>query len=101
MTTTTEYTTHIDGSGVDLRTGLGERFAIGEDELREGGWEYRPVCERGHCDEGECPACVYCSGEEVPGVLVVLERWHNDNHAGVYRFCYEEPCRALRGDTHS
>lgn len=26
----------------------------------------------------------------------VLEAWHNEQHAGVYRFCYEQPCLDLR-----
>lgn len=32
---------------------------------------------------------------------VVMERWHNEHHAGVFRLCYESPCRSLRGDTHA
>lgn len=26
----------------------------------------------------------------------VMRRWHNDHHAGVVQFCYEQPCADLR-----
>lgn len=27
---------------------------------------------------------------------IVMERWHNEHHEGVYRLCYEQPCLDLR-----
>ena len=28
-------------------------------------------------------------------VLKTVENWHNETHAGVFRFCDEQPCSAL------
>lgn len=47
-------------------------------------------CKEDHCGTDEC-TCDACSLE----VTAVLEAWHNDTHAGVYRFCGESPCREM------
>ena len=44
-------------------------------------------CPAEHCDDG---SCVCNAGGSI------LARWHDDNHAGAYRFCYEQPCKDIR-----
>lgn len=34
--------------------------------------------------------------ERLDAALRALEQWHNDNHAGVLRFCDEQPCQDIR-----
>lgn len=34
---------------------------------------------------------------ELDQISDVLERFHNDEHPGSFRFCYERPCREVAG----
>lgn len=53
---------------------------ISVEELRRAGWVWR-----GEPDESQT----------WDGALVIVEKWHDDNHEGVFRFCSESPCREL------
>lgn len=78
--------TYVDES-TDTKT------LVPEDAIREAGWmresEEEP-CHLDHCEDDSCD----CPSPRP--VLDVLERWHNENHPGVIRFCDERPCSDLR-----
>ena len=98
-TTTPEYTFGVSETGVDIHW-PGPTLTIEPEALRLGGWEFKPTCDRHHCDDGDCPECTlghlddYAASEESP--LRVLERWHADaGHFGALRHCDHEPCKGL------
>lgn len=79
---------------VDL-VGGGCTVTVDETLIRESGWirdgDQEPEgCLRQHCDDETCD----CT--EVEAALEVLERWHNEAHSGVVRFCDERPCSDFR-----
>lgn len=37
--------------------------------------------------------------EQIDQVVEVIERFHDDEHTGPFRFCYERPCREVAGIT--
>lgn len=50
-----------------------------------------------HCDCGEpCPPEHEGLFDDQAAVRQIMEDWHNGQHAGVFRFCYEQPCHDLR-----
>lgn len=56
-----------------------------------------PPCAEAHCENARmCLQYDQPVPESHP--IIVLERWHNDDsgHAGAFRFCDVEPCRAMR-----
>lgn len=87
MTTTSDsYTITVDGGGVDLHW-QGQTFTVEPDDLRTGGWEFEPTCDRDHCGDGDCAPC---TGAEA------LKRWHDaQGHHGPLWLCYEEPCKPV------
>lgn len=94
-TTTPEYTITVDRNGAVLHW-QGQVFTIEPDDLRGGGWEFEPSCERDHCGDGDCPECAYCASDPGSMPAAVLERWHADQrHPGRIDLCHEQPCHLL------
>lgn len=97
MTTPTkpEYSFTVDQDGVDVHW-QAQTLTIEASDLTLGGWEFKPTCDRDHCDEGSCPECPWCAGDPGSTPSVVLDRWHADEgHPGPLRLCYEEPCKSV------
>lgn len=97
MSTAVEYTLTVDKGGATLLW-QGQTFEVEASDLREGGWEFEPACERDHCDDGTCAPCPYCDGDGVtPPVAEMLKRWHDDEsgHSGPFKFCDHEPCKGI------
>lgn len=86
--------TIVDDEGVETE--------VSEEELAEAGWiresdaaDYVDPCGLEHCGGDEC-SCAQIS----PEALAVLTDWHDENHAGVFRLCYETPCKALLAEVY-
>lgn len=57
---------------------------------------FKPNDENDPCEETHC-GTEWCDCDAMNAeATAVLERWHNDTHPGVLRFCDHSPCAELR-----
>lgn len=84
--------TDVDTSGVGIRVTHGDvelEHVIPADDLRREDW-IRVDEAPDHCQHATAQPLDFGADS-----LQVMEEWHNGQHAGVFRVCSEEPCRAL------
>ena len=51
-------------------------------------------CNHAALEEDDYDA-ISCDGIVVNDPTEIVERWHNDEHSGGFRFCDQQPCHAI------
>ncbi len=96
MTTAPEYVITVDDTGVMIEW-KGETLIVEPSDLERGGWH--ESCELDHCDDGDCAPCDEEHLTDADRTVAdIIRQWHDDNHEGVAKFCYAEPCKSLRDE---
>ncbi len=74
-------------------TSAGRSVEVDREALDAAGWipahAAEQVCTLTHCEDE-------AAHDQQPDVAEIIERWHNEHHAGAYRFCYSQPCKDVR-----